>query len=71
MDWHLNRQLNQWEASSGAWRAVVAELHTDEWYPYVQRIEPPHDRHDGPSCEGALEGHAWCKAKMAELSGGA
>jgi hypothetical protein len=70
MDWQLNQRLQQWEVTTGAWRAVVAQLHSGEWYPYVQRIEPPHDRYDGPSCEGALEGRAWCKAKLTELVGG-
>ena len=69
MDWQLNRQLKHWQASSGAWRAVVAQLHSGEWYPYVERLQPPYERYDGPSCAQALEGRVWCKAKLAELVG--
>ena len=69
MDWRFYQQLNQWEVTSGTWRAVVAQLHPGEWYPYIQRLQPPHERYDGPACEAPLEGRAWCKAKLAELVG--
>ena len=69
MDWQFHQHLSQWEASIGVWRAIVAQLHPREWYPYVQRIQPPHDRYDGPSCEAALEGRVWCEAKLGELAG--
>ena len=67
MDWQLNQQIHQWKATSGAWRAIVAQLHPTEWYPYVERIEPPHDRYDGPACEAALDGRVWCQAQIAQL----
>jgi hypothetical protein len=28
-----------------------------------------HDRYDGPSCEAALEGRAWCQSKIAAPRG--
>jgi hypothetical protein len=69
MDWRLDRQAHQWKVTSGAWRAIVVQLHTTEWYLYVERMGPPHDRYDGPSCEAALEGRAWCQSKIAALKG--
>lgn len=69
MNWRLDTRAQQWEVASGSWRAIVVQLHTNNWYPYVERIQPPHDRYDGPSCEAALEGRVWCEAKLAELAG--
>jgi hypothetical protein len=62
--------VNQWEATSGDWRAVVVRLSdAGGWYPYVERIPPPQDRHDGPSCEWAMEGRTWCEAEIKRLQG--
>jgi hypothetical protein len=69
MDWRWDSDAQQWEVTSGAWRAIVVQLHPNEWYPYVQRVEPPQDRYDGPSCEAAMEGRAWCQSKIAALRG--
>ena len=72
MRWQRNRQTNQWEATTGVWRAVVARMSgAGDWYPYVQRIAPPYDRRDGPACEWAVEGRAWCEAEIARLEGAA
>jgi hypothetical protein len=68
MDWRLNRHAQQWEVIAGAWRAIVVQLHASDWYPYIERVQPPHDRYDGPPCEGALEGRTWCEAQIAALA---
>ena len=68
MYWRLNHQLQQWEVTSGAWQAIVAQLQPGAWYPYVRRSEPPHDHYEGPTCEGALEGRVWCQTKLKELA---
>jgi hypothetical protein len=69
MDWQFHPDTQHWEVTSGAWRAIVAQLHANEWYPYVQRIEPPQERYDGPPCEAALEGRMWCQSQIAALAG--
>jgi hypothetical protein len=38
-----------------------------EWYPYVERLQPRHDRYDGPACEASLEGRVWCQVQIAAL----
>jgi hypothetical protein len=69
MTWQHDSTTGTWKATAGAWRAVVARLsRSGDWYPYVTRIQAPHYRFDGPHCQGAIEGRAWCEAEVRQLT---
>jgi hypothetical protein len=68
MEWHRNPRTQTWESTSAIWRARAIQLSAGrEWYPYVERLVPPHDRHDGPHCIRAMDARAWCEAEIQRL----
>jgi hypothetical protein len=69
MIWRHNARTGTWEATASDWRAVVVRLSdTGDWYPFIERIHPPHDRRDGPTSAFSLEGRTWCEVEMKRLS---
>jgi hypothetical protein len=67
MKWHHDNRENRWERTIGVWRASVRHIAQHDWYPYVERIYPPHDRYDGPRCQWAQDARTWCEEEITKL----
>lgn len=68
VEWRHNAGSRNWKATIGQWRASVLHMtRTNDWYPYLLCVSPPHDRQDGPHFASAGEGRAWCEEAARRL----
>jgi hypothetical protein len=66
MKWLHNSYTDEWEATTDEWRmGVYQDVATPQWYGWIVRLAPPHDRHESYAHGSAMEARKWCEAEIA------
>jgi hypothetical protein len=66
MKWLHNAATDEWEASTDDWRmGAYQDVATPQWYGWIARLAPPHDRHESYACDSAMDARKWCQEEIA------
>jgi hypothetical protein len=65
MKWLHDSNTDQWNATTDQWRLGVQQsIYNTDWYGWIERLVPPHDRHESYACASAMEARKWCEAEL-------
>ena len=66
MKWLHHLATDEWEATTAEWRLrAYQDIASNYWYGAIERLIPPHDRHESAACDSAMEARKWCQAELA------
>ena len=66
MKWLHHSATDEWEATTAEWRLrAYQDIASSYWYGAIERLIPPHDRHESAACDSAMEARKWCQAELA------
>jgi hypothetical protein len=67
--WAYDGKNRRWTLTVGEWDAVVYRVEGPRylWHAYIECTVEPHERHEGPTSQTAVDGRTWCLTTIAGL----